>query len=414
MADTENLIRRKAEEYYSEITEIRRHIHRHPELSKQEKQTMEFVAAKLTEYGIPFKDNVGGFGIIGIIEGRDPQAICIALRADMDALPIHEAGDEEYKSVNPGVMHACGHDVHVACLLGAAKILNSIREDFRGTVKLFFQPSEETYPGGAIQMIEAGAMENPKPDFVLAQHVFPFLSAGEAGFIPGISMASTDEFFITVKGKGGHGAMPQTAVDPILIASHIVVALQQIVSRNANPLVSTVVTVGKFIGDGRTNVIPETVRLEGTLRTFSEDWRKEVHKTLRRIASGMAEAMGGSCDVRIDGGYPYLFNNLEFTKKLISLAAEYLGENNVKPMEPKMGAEDFAYFAQAAPGCLFGLGIADPAVGVGPNLHTAGFKVDESAIKTGMGLMAWLAVQILNSEMAKSEKRNSEKSGHQI
>lgn len=190
--------------------------------------------------------------------------------------------------------------------------------------------------------------------------------------------------------------MPQTTVDPILIASHIVVALQQIVSRNANPLVSTVVTVGKFLGEGRTNVIPETVRLEGTVRTFDEEWRARVHELIRTIAGGTAGAMGGSCDITIDRGYPYLFNNEELTQKLSVLAADYLGENNVKPMEQKMGAEDFSYFAQLAPSCFYGLGIADPAIGIGPNLHTAGFDVDESAIKTGMGLMAWMALRLLN------------------
>ena len=401
MADIATIIRQKAEEYFDEVVSIRRHIHQHPELSKQEKNTMDFISGKLSEYSIPFTDNVGGYGIVGIIEGRDQQGLCIALRADMDALPINEANEVGYKSVNPGVMHACGHDVHIACLLGAAKILNSLRNEFRGKVKLFFQPSEETYPGGAIRMIQNGVMQNPKPDFVLAQHVFPFLSAGQVGFRPGMFMASTDEFFITVKGKGGHGAMPQTAIDPILIASHIVIALQQIVSRNANPLVSTVVTVGKITGEGRTNVIPETVRLEGTIRTFDEAWRSKVHETLQRIANGTAEAMGGSCDITIDRGYPFLFNNEELTTRLTSMATEYLGENNVKPMEQKMGAEDFAYFANEVPGCLFGLGIADPSVGTGPNLHTAGFHVDESSIQTGMAMLAWMAMKVLNSEIAK-------------
>ena len=401
MADIATIIRQKAEEYFDEVVSIRRHIHQHPELSKQEKNTMDFISGKLSEYSIPFTDNVGGYGIVGIIEGHDQQGLCVALRADMDALPINETNEVGYKSVNPGVMHACGHDVHIACLLGAAKILNSLRNEFRGKVKLFFQPSEETYPGGAIRMIQNGAMQNPKPDFVLAQHVFPFLSAGQVGFRPGMFMASTDEFFITVKGKGGHGAMPQTAIDPILIASHIVIALQQIVSRNANPLVSTVVTVGKITGEGRTNVIPETVRLEGTIRTFDEAWRSKVHETLRRIANGTAEAMGGSCDITIDRGYPFLFNNEELTTRLTSMATEYLGENNVKPMEQKMGAEDFAYFANEVPGCLFGLGIADPSVGTGPNLHTAGFHVDESSIQTGMAMLAWMAMKVLNSEIAK-------------
>jgi len=396
MSDIANLIRLKAAEYYSEILAIRRHLHQHPELSKQEKNTMEFIGAKLREYGIPFKDNVGGYGIVGIIEGREPRTACIALRADMDALPVSETSEVDFRSANPGVMHACGHDVHMACLLGAAKILNGLKEQFRGTIKLLFQPSEETYPGGAIQMIRAGAMEYPEPDFVIGQHVFPFLSAGEAGFRPGMFMASTDEFFITVKGKGGHGAMPQTTVDPVLIASHIVVALQQIVSRNANPLVSTVVTVGRFTAEGRTNIIPDEVRLEGTVRTFDEEWRTRVHDLLRHIAGGTAEAMGASCDITINRGYPFLFNNEDLTSRLTSLAKEYLGGNNVKPMEQKMGAEDFSYFAQLTPSCFYGLGIADPAVGTGPNLHTSGFSIVESAIQTGTGLMAWLAIRILN------------------
>ena len=396
MVKITDLIRRKADEYFQEVVNIRRHLHRNPELSKQEKSTMEFIGSKLKEYGISFKDNVGGYGIVGTIEGREPQVACLALRADMDALPVQETNEVDYRSANAGVMHACGHDAHIACLLGAAKILNGLKEHFRGTVKLFFQPSEETYPGGAIQMIRAGVMENPKPAFVLGQHVFPFLAAGQVGFRPGKFMASTDEFFITVNGKGGHAAMPQTTVDPILIASHIVIALQQIVSRNANPLVSTVVTVGRFMGEGRTNVIPETVRLEGTVRTFDEEWRTVMHENIRRIAVKTAEAMGGSCEVTVDRGYPFVFNDEDLTDKLITLAGEYLGENNVKPMEQKMGAEDFAYFAREAPGCLYGLGIADPSLGTGPNLHTAGFNIDESAMKTGMGLMTWLAVRLLN------------------
>jgi amidohydrolase len=324
----------------------------------------------------------------------------------MDALPITESNQVEYKSSTPGVMHACGHDVHMACLLGAARILSDIKESFRGTIKLLFQPSEETYPGGAIQMIKDGALKDPVPDFVIGQHVFPFLSAGQVGIRPGLFMASTDEFFITVRGKGGHGAMPQTAVDPVLIASHIVVALQQIVSRNANPLVSTVVTVGRFIAEGRTNVIPETAKLEGTIRTFDENWRNEAHKLLRRIAEGTAESMGGSCDVFIDRGYPFVYNNPELSAEFSRLASEYLGADNVRPMEQKMGAEDFAYFANEVPGVLYGLGIADPSVGTGPNLHTPGFQVEESSMITGTGLIAWLAISML--ELSARQKKVTE------
>jgi len=399
MTNISDIIHSKSEEYYSEVLGIRRHIHAHPELSKQEIKTMDFIGRKLNEYGIPYTDHIGGYGIVGLIRGKDPDSACIALRADMDALPVTEKNEVEYKSTIPGVMHACGHDVHMACLLGAAKILNGIKDQFNGTVKLFFQPSEETFPGGAIQMIRDGVMENPKPSVVIGQHVFPFLSSGQVGFCPGKFMASTDELYITVKGKGGHGAMPQTTVDPVLIASHIVVALQQVVSRNAHPLVPSVVTVGRFIAEGRTNVIPETARLEGTIRTFDEKWRSEMHKIIHRVAGSTAEAMGGSCEIRIESGYPYVFNNEELTHKLISLSGEYLGENNVKSTKPKMGAEDFSYFGREAPACFYELGIAWPGKGDGPNLHTAGFDVDESAMKTGMGLMAWLAVKALNIKM---------------
>jgi amidohydrolase len=396
MASISDIIRSKSDEYFSGVVKIRRYLHAHPELSKEEIKTMDFIGGKLREYGIPYKDHIGGFGLVGMIHGNHPEIACIALRADMDALPVTETNEVGYKSTNPGVMHACGHDVHMACLLGAARILNGLKDQFNGTVKLFFQPSEETFPGGAIQMMRDGAMENPKPSVVIGQHVFPFLPSGQVGFCPGKFMASTDELYITVKGKGGHGARPQTTVDPVLIASHIVVALQQIVSRNANPLVPSVVTVGRFIAEGRTNVIPETARLEGTIRTFDEEWRSEIHKIIRRLAGSTAEAMGGSCEIRIDRGYPYLFNNEELTQKLISLSGEYLGENNVKPMQPKMGAEDFSYFAREAPACFYDLGIAWPDKGDGPNLHSAGFNVDETAIKPGMGLMAWLAVNVLN------------------
>jgi amidohydrolase len=396
MTDLKNIIHDREEQYFTDSVEIRRHIHAHPELSKQEKKTMDFIGSKLKEYGIPFTDNIGGYGIVALIRGKDPESACIALRADMDALPVTEMNELEYRSTNPGVMHACGHDVHMASLLGTARILNGMRDRFSGTVKLFFQPSEETFPGGAIQMIRDGAMENPRPSVVIGQHVFPFLPSGQVGFCPGKFMASTDEVYMTVKGKGGHGAMPQTTVDPILIASHIVVALQQVVSRNANPLVPSVVTIGRFISEGRTNVIPETARLEGTIRTFDEEWRSEIHKLVRRIAGSTAEAMGGSCEVRIDSGYPYVMNNEELTSKLISLSGEYLGENNVKPMQPKMGAEDFSYFGREATACFYGLGVAWPGKGDGPNLHTSGFNVDEAALKTGMGLMAWLAVKTLN------------------
>ncbi len=397
MPTLQERIRQLASELFPEIVAIRRHIHQNPELSKMEFQTMEFVCSKLSGYGIPFKKGVAGTGVVALVEGRNPGARCIALRADMDALPIHEINEVEYKSKNPGVMHACGHDVHTACLLGAARILKTLSDEWEGTVKLIFQPSEESYPGGAITMIKEGVLDNPNPEFIIGQHVFPLLNAGMAGFRPGLFMASTDEIFLTVKGKGGHGAMPQMAVDPILIASHIVIALQQIVSRNANPLVPTVVTIGRIVGEGRTNVIPNEVTMDGTVRTFDETWRKLVHEKIRTIATKTAEAMGGQCEVRIDAGYPFLSNNPELESRLASLAGSYLGNENVVEVDQKMGAEDFAYFAQARPSCFYALGIANPDLGITGNLHTPDFNVDENAIATGMGLMAWFSVNLMQA-----------------
>lgn len=356
---------------------------------------MEFVCSRLNEYGIPFRKEIAGTGIMALIEGRNPGSRCIGLRADMDALPIQEINEVEYKSNHPGVMHACGHDVHTTILLGAARILKNLSGEWEGTLKLFFQPSEETYPGGAISMINEGVLEDPSPEFIIGQHVFPLLNAGMAGFCPGLFMASTDEFFLTVKGKGGHGAMPQLAVDPILIAAHIVIALQQIVSRNANPIVPTVVTIGRIIGEGRTNVIPREVTMDGTVRTFDEAWRKQVHEKIRTIATLTAEAMGGQCEVKFAAGYPFLNNDQDLTTRLRSLAGTYLGNENAVSVDQKMGAEDFAYFAQARPSCFYALGIANPALGIKGNLHTADFNVDETSIDTGIGLMTWIALNLM-------------------
>jgi len=395
MKELKDRITALAAEYFEDIRAIRRHIHRFPELSGQEHKTMTYVCRHLDEYGIPYRKNIAGTGVMAWIGGANPSKNCIGIRADMDALPIQELNECDYRSENPGVMHACGHDVHTACLLGAARILVQLKDQWEGTVKLFFQPSEETYPGGAIGMIGEGVLENPRPSCVIGQHVFPLLSAGQIGIKPGLFMASTDEFFITVAGRGGHGAMPNFTIDPILIASYIVVALQQIASRNANPIVPTVVTIGKFIGDGRTNVIPDQVRLEGTLRTFDESWRKEVQQKIRSIAEGVASSMGGEAKVTISHGYPYVNNDEMLSGEMMKLAGEYLGREQVKQVEPKMGAEDFSYFGREVPACLFVLGIADPAAGIGPNLHTARFDVDEDSIRTGTGLLAWFAVKLL-------------------
>ncbi len=385
--------------FLTEIVEIRRHLHQNPELSCEEFQTADYICEKLDEYGITYHRGIAGTGVVGLIEGRNATAGCVALRADMDALPIKEETIAAYKSVVQGKMHACGHDVHMACLLGAAKILQSIRDQYTGTVKLLFQPSEESYPGGAITMINEGVLDNPKPQFVIAQHVINNLQAGDVGLKPGPYMASTDEIFITVRGKGGHAATPSQVIDPILIASHIVIALQQIVSRHADPVMPTVVSIGKITGEGRTNIIPDEVKMEGTVRTYNESWRGEVHQLIQKIAVSIAEGMGATCHVRIAHGYPFLNNNPGLTGKLHTLASQYLGPDHVKDLEQRMTAEDFAYFAQRRPSCLYRLGITNEARGINSNLHTATFDVDEHCLETGMGLMAWFASNLLQPEL---------------
>ena len=386
-----------SKQYAEEISQIRQHFHRYPELSCEEYQTAGFICHKLDEYGIPYSNGIAGTGILGMIEGKNPAKKNIALRADMDALPIHEANEVDYKSVAPGKMHACGHDVHMASLLGAAKILNQIKDRFEGSIKLIFQPSEETYPGGAIQMIEKGVLDHPRTINVIGQHVINTLYAGTIGLKGGPYMASTDEIYLTVKGKGGHAATPEQVIDPVLIASHIIIALQQIVSRNANPVVPTVLSFGRISGEGRTNIIPDQVTMEGTVRTYDEGWRRKIHQKIHQIASNLALSMGGECDVRIAHGYPFLNNDESFTREIKSLAVEYLGPENVVDLQQRMTAEDFAYFAEAVPSCFYRLGIRNESMGIVSNLHTATFDVDETCLETGMGLMAWLAVnQLIN------------------
>lgn len=386
-----------ASRYHQETVGIRQHLHRHPELSKEEEKTAAFICDTLESFGIPYQKNVGGFGVVGLIKGTNPGSRCVAMRADMDALPVKEENDTSYKSQEDGKMHACGHDVHMACLLGTAVILSKAKDLLTGTVKLIFQPSEESYPGGAIEMINAGVLENPDVWVVLGQHVMPTLDAGTVGFNPGPDMASTDEIYLTVKGKGGHAAVPNIVVDPVLIAAHIVIALQQIVSRHADPSIPTVISFGRIIGEGRTNIIPNEVKIDGTVRTYDEAWRKEIHKRIESMATSIATGMGGSCEVRIAHGYPYLHNDEELTSQLKILAEEYLGKENVIPLEKRMTAEDFAYFAQRVPSCLYRLGVRNEAKGITSFLHSPTFDVDETALETGSGLMAWLAVNILQA-----------------
>jgi amidohydrolase len=384
-------------EYQEEMVAIRRHLHSNPELSKNEVNTARLISEKLTEWGIPHQDGIAGHGVVGVITGGVPGDKVLALRADMDALPISELNAVPYASRNPGVMHACGHDVHMACLLGAARILKSMEQNLKGTVKLIFQPSEEKYPGGALPMIQAGVLENPRPELIIGQHVYPELEAGKIGLKSGQYMASTDEVHLTVRGKGGHAAIPHKVVDPVLIASHIIISLQQIVSRKAQPTVPSVLSFGRIIGNGAANIIPDEVKISGTMRTFDESWRTEMKEQITRIAEMVAESMGGRCEVFIDTGYPSVYNDPAVSEKVRSYAIEFLGQDNVAELEMRMTAEDFSYFAKEVPGCFYRLGVMNEALGITSNLHTATFDADERSIETGMGLMAW----IVASELAK-------------
>lgn len=389
------IVRNKAADLQQELVAVRRHLHMYPELSMQEEKTSAYIQSKLKEYGIPFTAGIAVHGVVGLIKGKNPEKKLIALRADMDALPILEKNQTGYTSQNPGVMHACGHDVHMTSLLGAAKIINELSNSFEGTVKLIFQPSEEKFPGGASMMIKEGVLENPVPSTMFGQHVLPTLEAGKVGMKPGKYMASTDEVYLTVKGRGGHGATPELNVDPVLIAAHILVALQQIVSRNAPPQLPAVLSFGRFIAEGRTNIIPNVVKLDGTLRTFDEKWRLEAHQKITKMAASIAEGMGGTCEVFIDKGYPFLVNDEQTTAKAKQYATEYLGSENVMDLDLRMTAEDFAYFSQSVPSCFYRLGIRNESRGIIHNLHTDQFDVDESSLETGAGLMAWMAIREL-------------------
>ncbi|MCB9283779.1 MAG: amidohydrolase [Lewinellaceae bacterium] len=392
-----------AKKIHPETVAIRRHLHQHPELSFQEEQTAAYVASRLEALGISHKKNVAGHGVIGWIKGRNPEKRLIALRADMDALPIMEENEAPYCSQRPGVMHACGHDVHTASLLGTAQILQETRSEWEGTVQLIFQPGEELLPGGASLMIAEGVLDNPRPELILGQHVHPSLEAGRIGLRPGMFMASSDEIYLTITGKGGHGATPHECVDPILIASHIVVALQQIVSRRADPTTPSVLTLGKIESSGgATNVIPNQVSIMGTFRTMDEAWRQKAHQLISTMATKMAEGMGGKCQVRIVNGYPFLVNEENLTEMVRTFAREYLGEEGqVVELPMRMSAEDFAYYSQIMPACFYRLGTGNPARGITAPVHTPTFDIDEAALETGPGLMAWLAIRLLKNEFGR-------------
>lgn len=391
---TKGTIQQMSKELLGEITSIRHHLHQYPELSFHEHQTSLFIRQQLDRMGISYKSGYAGTGIVAKLEGKNPSRKTIALRADMDALPIAEETQVAFKSLNQGVMHACGHDAHSASLLGTAKILSNLKAQWEGTVLLIFQPGEETFPGGAKLMMEEGALDNPKPEMILGQHVLPDMATGHVGFKDGIYMASGDEVYLTIKGKGGHAAMPHTLNDTVLAASHVVVALQQIVSRFVPANIPTVLSFGKFIANGATNIIPEKVEIAGTLRTMNEEWRAKIKQKIREIAQSTASVMGTTCEVTINDGYPMVHNHEATTIKAIGFSNDYLGQEHVERMDIRMTAEDFGYYTQQYPCTFYRFGVKQPECETG-SLHTPVFRLNDASLETSMGLMAWLAVCFL-------------------
>jgi amidohydrolase len=389
-------IRQLAKQYAPETIDIRRHLHAHPELSYKEFQTSAFVQEKLKGLGIPFEIKATT-GVVGLIKGKNPDKRIIALRADMDALPIREENAVPYKSQNEGIMHACGHDAHTSILLGASKILQELKSEWEGTVKLIFQPGEEKNPGGASLLIKEGVLHDPQPQAIFGLHVHPGLEIGKFSFRGGRSMASADEIYITVRGKGGHAATPHLTVDTVLVASHIVVALQQVISRNKNPFSPSVLSISSIQGGFTTNVIPSEVKLMGTFRAMDESWRFQAHKLIHRICKGIAQAMGAEIDVLVDVGYPVVNNDEKLYPIARAKAEEFVGRENVGETEVRMGSEDFGYYTQEIPGCFYRIGVMNEAKGIISSVHTPTFNIDESAIEKGMGMMAWLGVSIYDT-----------------
>ncbi len=392
-----SMIKELAARFFNDTVALRQHLHQHPELSFMEHQTAQFVSDKLSQYGIRHQTGVGGTGILAWIEGQNPMEKCIALRAELDALPLDEKQGKSYCSVNKGVMHACGHDAHMAMLLTAARILQQMRPHFDGTIKLLFQPAEEKIPGGALAMIEAGCLENPVPSVILAQHVLPTLESGKVGFRPGPFMASGDEINIVVRGKGGHAALPDKITDTVLTTAQIVVNLQQISSRFADPFTPTVLSFGKIIANGAHNVIPDVVLVQGTFRTFSETWRKKAKQLIVRIAEETAAASGATAEVNIDDGYPILLNDESSTKRASHSAIEYLGNENVVQLDQRMTTEDFAWYSHQIPAVFYRIGTGNTGGEAVAALHTSGFDIDETMLENGSGLMAWIALTQLNN-----------------
>lgn len=396
MSNIKQKIQDLAEVYYQDTITNRRHLHQHPELSFEEYNTSAFIQQILRDLNIPFS-MMANTGIVAEIKGDIPSDKVLALRADMDALPITEVEGRSYGSQNPGVMHACGHDVHTSSLIGVAKILNDLKGELAGTIRLIFQPGEERLPGGASLMIKEGALKNPEPMGIVGQHVMPFLETGTVGFRSGKYMASCDELFMTIRGKGGHGAHPHQNIDPIAISAQIITALQQIVSRSADPRIPTVLSWGKIIGNGATNIIPEEVYMEGTFRTFDEVWRAEAHEKMVKLAEGIADSMGATCEFEVRKGYPFLINEPGITEASRAYAEDYLGKDKVVELDLWPAAEDFSYYSQEISACFYRLGTGNKAKGIQSAVHTPTFDIDEEALKISIGLMSYIAFRYLSA-----------------
>lgn len=395
MEGIDKVILNKASAYFDRIIEIRRHIHMYPELSFEEKETSAYIKGILESLGLMVESGYGGYGLVAMING-DNDGPCVGLRADMDALPIQEVNDLPYASKVPGVMHACGHDVHTASLLGTAMILNDLKDKISGSIKLIFQPGEEKLPGGASLMIQDGVLDEPKVDFMLGQHVFPEMDSGLFGVCPGPYMASTDELYIRIKGKGGHGAMPHNCIDPILLSAQVINDIQSLVSRRNNPLEPLVITIGKInsVG-GATNIIPEEVLLEGTLRTLNEDLRKSVHAQLQVLLEGLEKSSGATIELEIRKGYPSLTNDFALSEHVLEFGKQINGEDKFNLIPKRMTAEDFAYFSNAVPSCFYRMGVRNKAKGIVSGVHTNTFNIEEQALKYSSAMMAFLAISLL-------------------